>query len=581
MTVIANTKLINVRGVSCFFNPVSDISTKDYYVFVGNHTSNTAIPISESVKETEYTAFEQIIFGKFVTTSDYKRMINRYEWQSGKIYAQYDDTDANLYDKEFFVSSPEGGSYHIFKCLNNNGGVPSTSQPLFSETSEDDEFYVTADKYVWKYMYSVDSVTYDKFKTHNYIPVIPNANVAANAISGSIDSILLVTGGSQYKSIATGGFSQISVSNTTVHALDPNSTSSNTNFYTGSAIYINSGTGFGQVREITNYLVTANQHLITIDNEFAPQPDLTSSFVIAPNVKILGDGSGAQAISVVNQSTNSIERFEIISSGQNYTYANVSIVGNTGITQANNAVARAIISPRNGHGANVYSELYANKIGISVKFNNTEFNSISSNNSFSRVGLLKAPQFANVTLNFATSSGAFIVNESVSQNNASGVVTAANSTAVQLTEVSGRFSTGLNVVGANSGATANVTLITGQPTTINQTLKLLCTYNSGSFSLDDYVEQETPGVNGAFGYIQDISQANATHYNISLTGVKGVFETNKYIKSSNGVVSANVVSITNPDLIPYTGDIVYLETINPISRSNTQSETIKFVLKFY
>jgi hypothetical protein len=175
-----------------------------------------------------------------------------------------------------------------------------------------------------------------------------------------------------------------------------------------------------------------------------------------------------------------------------------------------------------------------------------------------------------------------------SQYSAVGTVQSSNSTVIKLTNVAGVFIAGANVSGELSAASANVTAVAQPSEVFVQTLKLTGTYQVGSntFVIDDYCEQDTPGANGAYGYIQSIDApvgVGNTTYNFYLTGVKGVFEIggSKTIQSANGDKIVQVSSIRQPDLIKYTGDIVYAENITAVSRSNTQSEKIKLVLKFY
>lgn len=432
MTVVSNTKLFNVRNVTDYYSPIRDIANNQFYVFAARvqpWANTVAEPILDSVQETDYTIFEEMIFGKLVTSSDVKQMIDRNDWTSGTVYDQYDDADETLFTKEFFVVSLENSNYHVFKCLDNNSGAESTSQPKFSETSALDEYYITADGYKWKYMFSIDGASWTKFSTPQYIPVIANTTVEEYASNGAIDTIVVSFGGNGYVSYANGFFTGVAISgNSLTHAIDTGS--ANNDFFIGSAIYISSGTGAGQVREIVDYSVSGNQYLVSVSSVFSPQPDFTSAYNISPNVKILGDGSGALAISNVNRTTKTVESITVINVGSNYTYANVTVVGNTGTLIANSATARAIISPRGGHGANVVSELNGNKLGISVNFANTESDRISSNNDFSRIGILRNPLYSNVEVTYANATLAFTTGEEVIQY--VGVNTAVNVVAANL-----------------------------------------------------------------------------------------------------------------------------------------------------
>jgi hypothetical protein len=192
-----------------------------------------------------------------------------------------------------------------------------------------------------------------------------------------------------------------------------NSISPNTDFYTDSTLYIDGGTGFGQARTISRYIVTGTQHRVLVDSEFSPQPDLTSHYVISPRVIIVGDGSGAQAISVVNSINQSISSIKVINRGRNYSYANVDVVGNTGSTS----------------------------------------------------------QYLNISI--SNTVGAYIVGETAleTETGATGQVVTVNSTIMQLTNINGilsgnttkstnsNFTSNSTVYGQFSGATSKITMV--------------------------------------------------------------------------------------------------------------------------
>jgi hypothetical protein len=594
MPVVSNTRLFNVRNSLDYYNPIKNVSNTLYYMFSAKNLpwANTLSPspITDSVYETEIQIFDEMIFGKIITPSNVVQMVNRYDWTSGTVYSMYDDQDQNLFTEKFFVVSPESGNYHVFKCIDNAAGIPSTSQPLFSHTSASDQSYVTADGYKWKYMYTISSTNFNTFATTQYVPVTVNTSVTSAAVNGSINDILLISGANNFVSYSNGAFQQISIfGNTQKLALGSNS-SPNNQFYTGSALYINTGTGAGQVRSIVDYTITSNQYIVTVNNAFSPQPDLTSQYSISPSVNILGDGTGAAAAIAINSMSAAVTGITVVNVGSNYSYANVQIVGNTGGLAMSNAVARAIISPRGGHGANVASELNADKVGISITFANTD--NISMQNEYGRIGILKAPLLANVVLQFSNATGAFTAGELVTQTvnstyGATGTVVTSNTTKAYITSVSGQFVTSNLISGGTSGFTANVTSVTGPYTTFNQTLKLTGSYVGGAntFVLNDFCEQGIPGNGGAFGYVQGIDApvgGGNTTYNIYLTGVKGTFQTGiNTLQSADASKKFSISAIQQADLIKYTGNILYAENIISIQRSNTQSETVKLVLQFY
>lgn len=503
MTTKKVTKQFNVHNAKQFVESLDETANSIYYVFAARHTpwSNDSTPPdpTDSVDDTFYHVYENMIFGKKVNVADIRHMINNYEWASGTVYAQYDNTDGTLPDKQFYVVVPESGSYSVFKCLSNNKGVPSTQSPSLTETSPDDEVYITTgDGYQWKYMYSITNDQYNKFATADKIPVVINQDVVDNAVDGAIDVIEVIEGGSRYFSVANGVIKVPNVAgNNKIHELEslvsanvttsnvsgtftvervdllgrwsngdlynsnsqPNlsnniangvvvqanstflrvtdiagnffgqtsnvvvlgqssnaraqissvssttsSLSSNTDFYKGSTIYISAGSGAGQSRVISEYIVTGSARRVLVASPFTTDIDSTSRFEIGPRLSITGDGSGLEAIATVNTVTYAVDKVQVVNRGSGYSWAEALVYGNTGIVedgetlQANNANVRVIIGPRGGHGADVVSELNATTVGISVDFANTENGNISVENDFRQFGVVKDPLFANVSL---------------------------------------------------------------------------------------------------------------------------------------------------------------------------------------
>lgn len=195
-----------------------------------------------------------------------------------------------------------------------------------------------------------------------------------------------------------------------------NSLSSNTDFYKGCSIYIRSGRGAGQLRDIEEYIVTGDERRVLLNSPFLVSLDTTSQFEITPKVYVDGDGAGAQAIAIVNTALqNTIERIEVIERGYGYTYANVSIIANTGfidfsdsapiggqVVQANNAIVTGLLSPKGGHGSDAPNELYSSRVGISVEFDEDEGGTIPTQNEYRQIGIMKNPLFANLELTITT-----------------------------------------------------------------------------------------------------------------------------------------------------------------------------------
>lgn len=588
-----NFKLFNAEQfIESFSEPSFDV----YYFFVGHpvpFTNDSTPPtLYDNVYNTYIDPYDNMIYGKRITTSDIATMAPRHDWVSNTVYAKYKHDSNTLYSSNFYVVVDEGLNYSVFKCLDNNNGQPSTYEPVSSETSADDDFYITPDNYQWKFMYSVPSSTFSKFATSTHTPVLVNSNVVGNAVSGSIDNIEVVSAGNGYASYTNGTFQEVRVGGSdVVFAIDPSNSSSNSNFYSNCAIKITSGTGSGQLKRITSYTVSGTTRRVTVDSAFQVAPTNSSTYEITPFVSIVGDGSNASARAIVNSTSNTIHRIEIVSRGSGYTYASVDITGNTGIINvsssntvtANNATAKVIISPKGGHGSNAAAELGAHYVGVSVSFDSTlSGNKVVDENDFRTAGIIKNALFANVVLTISGGTGLFADEENVTQANtgARGVVVSANSTQVNLSNAYGFFATGNSTVnylsGSVSGYTASVDSISQPTTYIDQTTKFVATrISSATFVEDERLIQQ---------------DANAAYYSSNSTvmravDVKGVFNvsdisTTRYVDGANSGARASITTITPGDLVKNSGDVIYVENFTPITKETGQTETLKLVLEF-
>jgi hypothetical protein len=265
LTINYNTNMANA-----FLEDVRD-TRNSYYVFTGRSlpwpNESSPPPANGSVEQTGLSIYKDLLFGKLLSDNDVYPLIPRYNWISNTVYAQYDQTDPDLYNKQFYVVNDR---YEIYKCISNNRGNRSTIEPRLNASSGTFE---TSDGYVWKYMYTVDPQANSKFTTTDYVPVDTNANVSGNAISGSIDTYFITDGGSNYQINESGFISQL-ISNRVIQL--PSSSSTNNNHYTRSSIYLKSGFGAGQVREIAGYNGASKQLTVASDLETFTRLDFIS-----------------------------------------------------------------------------------------------------------------------------------------------------------------------------------------------------------------------------------------------------------------------------------------------------------------
>jgi len=563
---------------------VVEAANTTYFVFAGKPTSyaNGSIPQPiDSVESVLYNTYEDMVFGKRVADSDVALMIPRVEWVTDTVYTPYNSAEV-VFGENFYVAVNAESQYDVFKVLDNFGGAPSTVEPGLAQTSPSDAYYSTSDGYVWKYMYSVLAANWQKFATQLWMPIQPNANVAGNAVSGAIELVRVDTSGSNYDSTLANTFatSQISVGGNPLKFDLPNYASSNSGFYVGSALYIISGPGAGELKSIIDY--NGAQRRVTTNGAFTTTPTSSSTYEITPNIVSVGDGSGFVARGLVNTATsNSMYKVEIINRGSDYSYVTLTVGGNTGGI-SNAAVLVPIYSPRGGHGANSASELGATAVCFGVSFANSESGVLPVDNDFRTIGIVKDVLYANVqlTLNASSVSGVFTPGVSISQpvSGATGVVTSFGGTILTITAAAGVFVTGDSVYTTGNTASGNVdsyeiNTVAKNFTTFDQRFRYVVDYISGTFVEDEAVYQNNVSfANGVF-------HSNDATY-LSLTKVRGTFNIGEPIVGVDSGAVANVVGRVPQDIVPFSGSVLYIENVNPIPRSNSQTEQLKILLKF-
>ena len=250
------------RSINEANNFIQNVSDKRhaYYFYAGraNPWSNDSSPplANGSVSQIEQTLYDDLLFGKLIANNNVSFMIPKYVWTSNTVYTAYNQNDPNIYDENFYVITNKN---EVYKCIFNNGGIPSTFQPDLNSTYGT---FTTGDGYIWKYMYTVGNG--NTFVSNTYIPIATDVNVSGNSVPGTIDSALITNGGSNY---------QIYQSNTLVSVISSQKViipfqAPTDNYFVGSSIYLNAGLGSGQIRQIVSSNATEKSVSVSPSNPF-------------------------------------------------------------------------------------------------------------------------------------------------------------------------------------------------------------------------------------------------------------------------------------------------------------------------
>lgn len=116
-----------------------------------------------------------------------------------------------------------------------------------------------------------------------------------------------------------------------------------------------------------------------------------------------------------------------------------------------------------------------------------------------------------------------------------------------------------------------------------QLTMLTGTLDSGIFIEDEFVFQDSASAfDRPQGRVYAAVEGDSSDF-LYLTNVKNVLQTG----SSNGIATADsseaqftVINKFDGELVIDSGEVVYIENISPVSRANTQTETIRIVLEF-
>lgn len=505
-----------------------------------------------------------------VTPNQVALGIKRNNWTSGIIYEKYSSSDATLGTGTGFAVLAGYNDRDVYKCLDNNGGSPSTVKPSHKSSGVVQE----ADDYAWKYMYTITTSAFSRFATSNVIPVIENREISLYSVPGSILHVPIsansATGiGKEYRGT---GFSNGTVGFSTVNATIFTSvfSDSSTNeikviadsglaivedYYSNTMFLVTSGVSKGKMKEIV-FSKPPTTLALSDDNRSnlvfsTPITNIANgdSFIIGPLVSARNDlsGSGYAGVARVNSYGN-VTSIETISSGAGYSQESLMTVHGDYLPTTNafsdgsGAVVSVVTAPVTGHGYRSGAELNAKFAIVSaettIPTTHETGSFIGYGNEIRQYGLVRNP----------------------------------------ISAYTGRAA-------KESSYDLRTTLYFKNPTVVP--------FNRG----DTVNNALTTAATTATGIIDNICGASGEQY-ISLVNAKGQFSNGDVIYNQMGysmtIHSASLVdyyypagslvhpglSVIGPGLYKYSGELLYNENITPITRRNDQKENFKIVFEF-
>lgn len=408
-----------------------------YFFFVAKGTTwaneNSPSAYSDTVAA-EYQVMNEIIGYKKLNPQNILFALPRYEWTSGTVYDQYDDT-VDLFDDTdpaiFYVVTDAN---HVYKCLGNNGAnaTGSTVKP----THVTSEAVTLGDGYVWKYLATIKEGDLP-YELTDYIPVdvatISSDNETQNqyntqleAVNGEITRIdvdntatpgvypyaynqTIAGDGTPYL-VEVAGFTEISSTVKRVRVTEAASrdrinilTSTTPDSLVGYVMRVSASAA--NPAEVNNYgVITAvstatNEITFTVENDamdFVVTPTTQTSKAAVdflPYIKIVGDGSGAFAFPTMNtdKEITAVDIQTQGNGGRNYSKVLLEV---TSEVQAgtDHPTLTAVLSPKGGHGSNILKELNIKDILIIVDIGEEDQNKFITGGTYRQFGIIKNPR---------------------------------------------------------------------------------------------------------------------------------------------------------------------------------------------
>lgn len=456
------------------------------------------------------------------------------EWEPNKIYDQYDD-GVNIKDLDYYVITD---TRDVFKCISNGSKGPN-DDPKESTHKPTRGILNYPDGYIWKFMFKVPQRTLRKFSFVNDIPIVENSLAISSAVPGTLDRIDIINPGEDY--VLLDVFNDSEALEYIPLYIKGDGESNESGVCT---IAVNNSNEITDIVEIdeegSSYRITPGKYtpvkirqiereiLLGDEFEFAYGfAELSSSGEIL-NIHITNPGKGYNAgPATISQSSaiaygilngdNEVESVEIDYSGFDFSYCEIIPIFDAGI----NLQLKPVLSPYFGHGSDPIEELNGDRLLINSRIALDENLDFTVENDFRKYGVIsEVKQFDSKNNIVSAFSNSLNAKESIFIKE----------------EINDNIAEDSTVFGKTSGAKA--------------------------FLIDS--------ING-----KELRVIRSYETSNSIPFIQG-----EEIKIRPGEFKFTIESIQKPEYVLQSGQILYINNIEPIKRSEAQIESLNFSIKF-
>ena len=315
---------------------------------------------------------------------------------------------------------------------------------------------------------------------------------------------------------------------------------------------------------VRNNAIDGSIKIITITDRGVAIGPANTTYTRVP---ILGDGSGAECTVIVNNDQK-IESVTISNQGSGYTFGTVDLSAGNVPTGTTLPVFNVIISPKGGHGKDIYRELGAYNVLMYSRIENDNQNpDFITGNQIARVGIVENPNSFGSTQILTTDKASSVYALKLIGNNANSATYTADSLITQ--------------------TVSTATTAVGRVISYDQITGVLKYWqdrsNSGFSTVGLAVTNPTYGFNqveftnafGAGGSLTIFGGSVNLGIDTSFTGLSTVINNRTYYLGQSFTSG-----LANPEVKKYSGNIIYVDNRPSITRSSNQKEDIKVILQF-
>ena len=507
------TDQIRVLNAENFVNGIST-TTNSYYVFIGlpnateiNSDWNTNTPAPIDNFDDHDNIYDTLISAKKINSSDVLQVIRKISWTSGTIYEMY------RHDYDINNTTPQTNSSNLY---NSN-------------------FYVmNSDFRVYECIYNGANPT--------------NSGKGIASLEEPTHTDLqprLESDGYLWKYLYTIKPSDIVKFDSVDYIPVPQ------NWLTNS-----------DTLDVRNAAVDGKIETVVIEDTTSAAYQFSGT---KNNVPIRGDGQDGEAsVTFVNGKPTAVQ---VTNGGTGYSFATLDL---DSVVTGSGAEFSVIIPPPQGHGADIYTELGANKVLVYSRIENSDTTNpdFPTGNQFARIGIVKNPN-VNGTTNLLTASSA---------SGVYGLRLAGAASSTMSVSVDGQITQTIGI-----GSTAVGKIISYDPVT-----KFLRYWQDRSLATNS-----SAGANPTYGYrLNRFTSSPSTGGSVNVvvtttTGTETVGIETTFTGVSTSVNSKTYYfgqsissGIASPEIEKYSGDIIYIDNRPEVTRAANQREDIKIVLEF-